>query len=146
MVEQHIALVPTVKQLERFPDYAAAGEARFPAYAARMRDLHERRRETLRSAYEAGVAIYAGTDAGGVLPHGLIGDEVLALAELGLSPGDALAPRPGGHARGWGARVETSTRATRPTSSSTTRTRCVDLAVLKHPRRIVLRGRVVLTR
>ena len=43
MVTQHIALVPTAKQLEHFPDYAAAGEAKFPAYAARMRDLYERR-------------------------------------------------------------------------------------------------------
>ena len=30
------------------------------------------------------MAIYAGTDAGGVLPHGLIGDEVLELADYGL--------------------------------------------------------------
>src|SRR5690242_17086647 len=50
MVAQHIALVPTVKQLQQFPDYAAAGEAKFPAYAARMRDLHARHQETLRSA------------------------------------------------------------------------------------------------
>src|SRR4051812_44911645 len=90
MVAQHIALVPTVKQLDRFPEYADAGEARFPAYAARMRDLHARHQETLRSGYEAGVAIYAGTDAGGVLPHGLIAEEVIALAGIGLTPVEAL--------------------------------------------------------
>ena len=42
------------------------------------------------SAYEAGVAIYAGTDAGGVLPHGGIAGEVLELAAYGFSAEDAL--------------------------------------------------------
>ena len=39
-----------------------------------MLDLHARRRDTIMAAYEAGVAIYAGTDAGGVLPHGGIAE------------------------------------------------------------------------
>jgi imidazolonepropionase-like amidohydrolase len=146
MVEQHIALVPTVKQLEHFPEYAAAGEARFPAYAARMRDLHERRRGTLRSAYEAGVAIYAGTDAGGVLPHGLIGDEVLALGELGLSRADALGAA-SWRARPWlgrpGGNLDEGDPADFVVYDADP---LADLAVLKHPRRIVLRGQVVLTR
>ena len=90
MVERGTALVPTVVQLNNFPAYADAGEARFPAYAATMRDLHAHRRETIMSAYEAGVPIYAGTDAGGVLPHGLIGEEVAELATYGLTPEDAL--------------------------------------------------------
>ena len=90
MAAQGTALVPTVKQLDNFPGYAEQGSARFPAYAAHMRDLFARRRETIGAAYEAGVAIYAGTDAGGVLPHGLIADEVIELASYGLSPADAL--------------------------------------------------------
>ena len=64
----HVALVPTVMQLNNFPDYADAAGEKFPAYAEHMRDLHDRRRDTIMAAYEAGVAIYAGTDAGGVLP------------------------------------------------------------------------------
>lgn len=43
------------------------------------------------AAYEAGVHIYAGTDAGGVLPHGLIADEVREPAAYGIPVVDALA-------------------------------------------------------
>ncbi len=143
MVAQRIALVPTVKQLEHFPDYAAAGEERFPAYATRMRELYDRRRETLRGAYEAGVAIYAGTDAGGVLPHGLIGEEVQALAELGLSAADALGAA-SWHARPWlgrpGGNLDEGDPADFVVYDADP---LANLAVLQHPRRIVLRGRVV---
>ena len=90
MVERGTALVPTVVQLNNFPQYADAGEARFPAYADHMRDLHARRRETIMAAYEAGVPIYAGTDAGGVLPHGGIAGEVAELAAYGIPAEYAL--------------------------------------------------------
>ena len=90
MVEHGTALVPTVMQLNHFPQYAEAGEARFPAYAATIRDLYARRRDTIMAAHEAGVPIYAGTDAGGVLPHGGIAGEVLELAAYGFSAADAL--------------------------------------------------------
>ena len=68
MVARPVALVPTVMQLDKFPEYAEAGGAKFPDYAATMTDLHARRRDTIMAAYEAGVAIYAGTDGGGVMP------------------------------------------------------------------------------
>jgi imidazolonepropionase-like amidohydrolase len=42
------------------------------------------------SAYDAGVPIYAGTDAGGSLAHGRIADEVQALRRAGMSSTDAL--------------------------------------------------------
>ena len=42
------------------------------------------------AAYEAGVPIYAGTDAGGVLPHGGIAGEVAELAAYGIPAEDAL--------------------------------------------------------
>ncbi len=76
MVARGTALVPTVMQLNNFPDYADAAGEKFPAYAEHMLDLHGRRRDTIMAAHEAGVAIYAGTDAGGVLPHGQIAGEV----------------------------------------------------------------------
>ena len=90
MVERGTALVPTVVQLDNFPQYAEAAAEKFPAYARHMLDLHARRRDTIMAAHEAGVAIYAGTDAGGVLPHGGIAGEVLELAAYGMSPADAL--------------------------------------------------------
>ena len=64
MASRGIALVPTAVQVDNFPQYAAAGESRYPTYARHMRDLHARRRETIRGAYEAGVPIYAGSDSG----------------------------------------------------------------------------------
>ena len=143
MVARQIALVPTVRQLENFPEYAAAGEARFPRYAARMRHLYARRNQTLRSAYEAGVALYAGTDAGGVLPHGLIADEVLALAALGLRPEEALGAA-SWRARSWLGRPGGSLAEGDPADFVVYDADPLDdLGVLKHPRRVVLRGRVV---
>src|SRR3954462_9020896 len=90
MVANGVALVPTVRQLGNFPTYAGAGRARFPAYADHMEALFATRREVIGAAYDAGVAIYAGTDAGGVLPPGLIAEEVLELTTYGLTPFDAL--------------------------------------------------------
>ena len=54
MVERGTALVPTVLQLNNFPDYAQAASEKFPTYAEHMLDLHSRRRETIMSAHEAG--------------------------------------------------------------------------------------------
>ena len=142
MVQNGVALVPTVRQLDNFPGYAAAGEEKFPKYAEHMRALHARRRETIGAAYEAGVAIYAGTDAGGVLPHGLIGDEVLELTTYGLTAEDALG------AASWRAREWLGLDGTLAEGSPADfvvfdRDPLADLRVLKEPRRIVLRGRVV---
>lgn len=83
MAARQVALVPTLINLENFPSFAAAGRAKFPRYADHMTALHARRRETIGSAIEAGVPVYAGTDAGGTLPHGLISSEIGLLAELG---------------------------------------------------------------
>ena len=143
MVAQGVALVPTVKQLNNFPDYAAAGEERFPSYAAHMRELFDRRKETIRAAFAAGVAIYAGTDAGGVLPHGLIAQEVLELAEYGLSPSDALGAATW-RARPWLGRPGGNLDEGDPADFVVYDDNPLDdLRVLAHPRRIVLRGHVV---
>jgi imidazolonepropionase-like amidohydrolase len=141
MAERGVALVPTAMQLARFPDYADAGEARFPAYAARMRDLYARRRDTIMSAYDAGVAIYAGTDAGGVLPHGLIAGEIRALAEYGM-PAEYVLGAASWRAREW---------LGRPSLADGDPADFVvydanpldDLSALDRPARIVLRGRIV---
>ena len=82
MAEHQVALVPTLLQLENFPAFADAGQAKFPAYATHIRSLYDRRAATFGAAYDAGVPIFAGTDAGGHVPHGLVGREVAKLAEL----------------------------------------------------------------
>jgi imidazolonepropionase-like amidohydrolase len=142
MVRNGVALVPTAKQLGNFPSYADAGRERFPKYADHMMSLFERRKATIRSAYEAGVAIYAGTDAGGVLPHGLIGDEVLELADYGLSPHDALGAA-SWRARSWLGLDDNLAEGTTADFVVFDRDPREDLGVLKSPSRVVLRGAVV---
>ncbi len=88
--EQQIAIVPTLVNIANFPAFADAGEAKFPGYAAHMRDLYERRFDTVGKAREAGVPIFVGTDAGGQLPHGLAACEVEALMSAGLSALEAI--------------------------------------------------------
>jgi imidazolonepropionase-like amidohydrolase len=142
MVARHVALVPTVKQLDNFPAYADAGGQKFPAYAEHMRALHATRREVIGAAYEAGVAIYAGTDAGGVLPHGLIGQEVLELATYGLTPRDALGAA-SWRARSWLGLDDNLAEGTTADFVVFGRNPLEDLSVLLEPSRIVLRGTVV---
>jgi imidazolonepropionase-like amidohydrolase len=142
MVAGGTALVPTVVQLNNFPNYADAAGGKFPAYAAHMRDLFERRRETIMAAHEAGVAIYAGTDAGGVLPHGGIAGEVRELAAYGFSSRDALG------AASWRAREWLGLDGRLSEGSSADfvvfdRDPLGDLSVLASPARVVLRGAVV---
>lgn len=83
MAERGTALVPTMINLDNFPEYAAAGAARFPRYAAHMLDLHARRHQTIGKAIEAGLQVYSGTDAGTVVAHGRVIDEIDELAKLG---------------------------------------------------------------
>lgn len=52
-----------------------------------MRHLHTHRHETIAKAWDAGVPIYAGTDAGGTIKHGLIASEVRLLAAVGSGDG-----------------------------------------------------------
>lgn len=83
MAQRGVGLVPTMINLARFTDYAAQGEAKFPTYSAHMRDLHAKRYETIGKAYDAGVPIYTGTDAGTVIKHGRVIDEIEELAHVG---------------------------------------------------------------
>ena len=66
MAANGIALVPTLINIATFPDIAASA-TKFPTYAEHMLALHARVDSMVASAYDAGVPIYAGTDAGGVL-------------------------------------------------------------------------------
>ncbi|HEX2858400.1 MAG TPA: amidohydrolase family protein [Propionibacteriaceae bacterium] len=83
MAARGVSLVPTMVNLENFPAIADQAEPKFPRYAAHMRALYARRFDTIASAVEAGVPVYAGTDAGGTVPHGLIGREIELLTRVG---------------------------------------------------------------
>jgi imidazolonepropionase-like amidohydrolase len=142
MATRGVALVPTVMQLDKFPGYASAGRAKFPRYAATMTDLHARRRATIMAAYEAGVALYAGTDGGGVARHGNLAGEVIAMAELGIRARDALGAA-SWRARswlGWNAGLAEGDPADFVVYSTDP---LADLQVLRAPARVVLRGNVV---
>src|ERR1700742_3943445 len=89
MLEHGTALVPTLINVENFPGIADAA-SRYPTYAAHMRDLYDRCYPRVAAAREAGVPVYAGSDAGSTVAHGRIADEVDALKEIGMSPTDAL--------------------------------------------------------
>jgi imidazolonepropionase-like amidohydrolase len=99
MAARGTAVVPTLVNVENFPGFAAAGESKFPAYASTMRRLYAQSGAVVRAAYEAGVPVFAGTDAGGGIAHGSIAEEVRALQQAGLPAEAALA------AASWSARA-----------------------------------------
>ncbi|MCW2768042.1 MAG: amidohydrolase [Nocardioides sp.] len=142
MVAQQVALVPTVMQIDKFPEYAEAGGEKFPDYAATMTDLHARRRDTLMAAFEAGVALYAGSDGGGISRHGNLAGEVIAMAGLGI-PADYALGAASWRARawlGWNATLEEGAPADFVVFETDP---LLDLSVLRRPSRIVLRGVLV---
>ncbi|MGW5048097.1 amidohydrolase family protein [Streptomyces griseoluteus] len=139
--ERGVAIVPTLVNIATFPDLAAGGDEKYPRWAAHMRRLHERRYDTVRDAYDAGIAVYVGTDAGGSLPHGLVAAEVAELVTAGIPPVQALAATSWA-ARAWLGRpgLEEGAPADLVVYESDPR---ADVRVLAAPRRVVLNGRVV---
>ena len=141
MAARGTAVVPTLVNVENFPGFAAAGEKKFPAYASTMRRLYAQSGAVVRAAFEAGVPVFAGTDAGGSIAHGLIADEVRALHAAGLPAEEALA------AASWRARswlglpcIEEGAPADVVVYDADPR---ADLDSLQRPQRMILRGRVV---
>ena len=89
MVEHGTALVPTLINVANFPGIADGAE-KYPKYARHMRDLYEKSFSRIAAAREAGIPIYAGTDAGSMVAHGRIADEIDALTDIGMTPTEAL--------------------------------------------------------
>lgn len=136
-----VAVVPTLINIATFPQIAAAGADRFPAYAAHMLALHAGRYEAVAAAHAAGIPVYAGTDAGGSLAHGRLAEEVRELHTAGLSRVAAL------DAATWSARrwlgrpgLEEGAPADLVVYPRDPR---LDLDVLSSPSYVVLRGQRV---
>ena len=141
LAAKQVAIVPTLINIDTFPGIAAAADEKFPTYAAHMRALHARRHATVAAAYDAGIAVYAGTDAGGALAHGRIADEVLELSAAGL-PAVAALSAACWSARDWLGRdglVEGASADLLVLDGDPRQ----DLRVLQAPRAVVLRGSVV---
>jgi imidazolonepropionase-like amidohydrolase len=140
MARRGTALVPTLINIDTFPDIAESA-TKYPTYAKHMRALHAKVRSTVGAAVEAGVRVYAGTDAGGGIRHGRIADEITALAGAGLSPTDAIG------AASWRAREWLGWQAVAEGAPADLIGYPADprreLAVLGTPSRILLRGRVI---
>jgi imidazolonepropionase-like amidohydrolase len=141
MAEHQVALVPTMLQLDNFEMYAKSGEDKYPAYARHIRALYATRLERFTKALDAGVPIYAGTDAGGFLPHGLVGKEIAALgrfssAEYALGSGSWRARAWLGHQ----SRLTDGAPADLVVFDTDPR---IDLAVLSAPLHVILRGALI---
>lgn len=136
-----VAIVPTLVNIATFPALAAGAEQRYPRWSAHMRRLYERRYDTVRAAYDAGIEIFTGTDAGGSLAHGLVAREVAELVRAGIPVLDALAAATW-KARAWlgrpglteGAPADLVVYAEDPRR---------DVTTLARPHRVMLRGRLV---
>ena len=139
MAQRGTALVPTMINIENFPGFADAA-AKYPRYAAHMRDLHVRCRSRIAAAREAGVPIYAGSDAGSAVAHGRIADEVAALTGIGMTPTEALGAACW-DAREWLGRSALADGAPADLLCFTEDPRGGP-AVLSRPDRVILRGRV----
>ena len=140
MVDGGVALVPTMINLNRFPQYAEPGRDKYPVFANHMMALYSRRRETIGKAIEAGIDVYSGTDAGTVVPHGEILSEVAELASLG---GGEFAIK----ASSWGARSWLGVDALVEGASAdlivTTADPRADTGALRDPLALLLRGRLI---
>ena len=137
MARRGTALVPTLINTDNFPDIAASAD-RYPNYAKHMRELYARSRETVAKAVEAGVPVYAGTDAGGGIGHGRIVDEIVELARAGLGAERALGAASWA-AREWLGWTEVKDGAPADLIGYRADPR-LDLGILREPSRIVLRG------
>ena len=137
MARRGTALVPTLINTDNFPEIAASAD-RYPGYAKHMRELYARSRQTVATAVEAGVPVYAGTDAGGGIGHGRIVDEIVALADAGLGASRALG------AASWSARQWLGWSAVKDGAPADLigyrADPRLDLGILREPSRIVLRG------
>ena len=141
MARRGTALVPTMINIKTFGGIADQARAKFSAYADHMIQLRDRFPGVVRAAHEAGVPIYVGTDAGGSIRHGQAAEEMLLLQEAGLPAAEVLASA-SWRAREWlgfpglveGGLADLVIYPTDPRA---------DLAVVRYPERIVLRGRVI---
>ena len=141
MAARGTALVPTMINIRSFGGIADQARPKFAAYADHMIALRDGFPGVVRAAHEAGVPIYVGTDAGGSVRHGLVAEEMLLMHEAGLPAADILAAA-SWRARDWlgfpglveGGLADLLVYPADPRK---------ELSVVRHPQRIVLRGRVV---
>jgi imidazolonepropionase-like amidohydrolase len=137
-VEHQVAIVPTLVNIRQFPAIAEPAAAKYPAYQQHMIRLWQDRYRTVGAAREAGVPVYVGTDAGAVLPHGLIAQEVDELTRAGFPTMQAIGAATW-DARAWLGRPgiaegQDADLVVYPADP------VADVTVMRYPRAVVLRG------
>ena len=140
MVAHGVALVPTVQQTDKFPEYVDAAREKFPAYATTMESLHRGRRDVLMAAYDAGVDLFVGSDGGGSSRHGCLHEEIQAMADMGL-PAEYVLGAASWRARAWLGRNPGLDEGDPADFVVYPRNPVQDLSVLAEPSYVVLRGR-----
>ncbi|MER7115967.1 amidohydrolase family protein [Saccharomonospora azurea] len=140
LARRNVALVPTLINIDNFPAIADTA-VRYPTYAAHMRALHAGVTDMVGAAVDAGVAVYAGSDAGGMVEHGRLVDEIEALHKAGMTREQALA------SASWAARdwlgVGSITEGASADLLVFDEDPREDLSVLRTPRHVVLRGALI---
>jgi imidazolonepropionase-like amidohydrolase len=142
MARHRIALIPTMISVATFRAIAAVAQDRLPAYAAHLRALAAGFPETVRAAYDAGVPLYIGTDAGSDISHGQIAEEMLLVHKHAGIPRADIVAAASWKARAWlgldgiieGGPADLTAYDADPRR---------DLLTVRSPKRIVLRGHVV---
>jgi imidazolonepropionase-like amidohydrolase len=141
MARRGTALVPTMINIKTFGTIADQARPKFPGYADHMLALRDGFPAVVAAAYEAGVPIFVGTDAGGSIRHGQAAEEMLLLHEAGI-PAEQVLASASWRAREWlgfpglveGGLADLVVYPEDPR---------LDLRVVRAPERIVLKGRVI---
>lgn len=141
VVRRGVAVTPTLLQVGQFDVIAAQALAKFPTYAARMRRMHRRRYRHVAALHEAGVRLLVGTDAGGTIKHGRIAAECAELVTAGVPAADVVA------AASWRTRAYLGFGELVDGSAADLVVYAADprvnIAVLRSPLAVILRGRLI---
>ncbi|MFC4556125.1 amidohydrolase family protein [Georgenia faecalis] len=133
-----LPVTPTLLQVGRFTDFADQAGPKYPVFAARMRRMHARRYEQVRTLAEAGVPLLMGSDAGGTIEHGSLPAELAEVVRAGVPAADVVA------AATWRARAFLGAEGIADGASADVvvypEDPREDIGVLTRPSAVVLRG------
>lgn len=139
-----IPVTPTLLQVENFAAFAAAAGGKYPAYAAQMQEMYDRREAQIRAFWEAGIQLLPGSDAGGAIEHGRLPEELALWQRAGIPSAETVA------FASWRARaflgrpsLEESAPADLVVYRDDPR---VDVAVLWQPAAVMLAGKLIAAR
>ena len=139
-----VPIVPTLVNIATFPDIAGRRQRNSRVRRTHGHGCGSAGRNVSRRPSKPGCGIYAGTDAGSVIKHGRIGEEMAELHDAGLPPLAVL------EAATWGARrwlgAQGIANVPVPTSCVYDAIPGVHLTPFHPLRHVVLRGNIVLRR